>query len=133
MTEYAELQSSIILGQRDVATRLVNALIDEGKEPQEIINEGLTHGMAVVGGKFKTGEMFIPEVIASGDAMSACMELVKPLIAVEKLESGLGKVVIGTVSGDFHNIGKALVIIMMESAGFTMVDLGVDVPTDKFI
>lgn len=134
MTLYEELQESVIMGQEDKVKEIVNGLIDKGSKPREVISEGLVGGMTVVGAKFKTGEMFIPEVIASATAMTKGLKILKPLIVGEELSTiSAGKVVLGTVQGDIHYIGKKLVGMIMESGGFTVVDIGVDVPPDKFI
>ncbi|MDK2986131.1 MAG: hypothetical protein PWQ96_1775, partial [Clostridia bacterium] len=106
--------------------------IDEGVEAIDIINEGLIPGMTVVGTRFKAGEMFVPEVLMSARAMQGGMELVKPLIADTDMPSA-GTVVLGTVKGDLHDIGKNLVGMMMESAGFKVINMGVDVSAEKFV
>lgn len=100
----------------------------------EIISEGLIRGMSVVGQRMKSGEMFIPEVLMSANAMNKGMEILKPLIAGEEsLKIYAGKVIMGTVEGDVHSIGKSIVSTILESSGFTVLDIGVDVPADKFI
>jgi len=133
MAGYEELHKSILEGNTDKAKEAVDGFIKEGVNPLNIISDGLVAGMTVVGKKFKVGDMFIPEVLASAGAMKEGIELLKPLLG-EKLESiSLGKVVIGTVQGDLHNIGKKIVAMILESEGFTVVDLGIDVPTEKFI
>jgi len=133
MAGYEELHKSILEGQMDKAKEAVDVLVKEGISPLDIIPEGLVAGMAVVGKKFKAGDMFIPEVLASANAMKEGIELLKPLVG-DQLESiSLGKVLIGTVQGDVHNIGKRIVSIVLESEGFTVVDVGIDVPAGKFI
>ena len=134
MASYEQLQESLIVGQEGKVKEVTSTLLKEGNSPMEILSEGLLLGMSVVGQKFKTGEMFIPEVLASAHAMSAGFALLKPVIAEDKLSDVyVGKVVIGTVQGDLHNIGKKIVSMILESGGFTVVDIGVDVPTDKFV
>ena len=134
MESYEELQQAIIMGQLDKAPEIVRVCLDKGGGPLEIISEGLIKGMSVVGQKMKTGEMFIPEVLASAQALRGSMEILKPLIEGDKLSSiYTGKVVIGTVVGDFHNIGKNIVSVILASTGFEVVDIGVDIPTAKFI
>ncbi|MAF85405.1 MAG: cobalamin-binding protein [Dehalococcoidales bacterium] len=134
MASYEELQESVITGQKDKVEGIANSLLDGGIKPREIIPKGLLPGMSVVGQRFKTGEMFIPEVIASAAAMNRGLEILKPLIVGNELsDMSAGKVVIGTVQGDVHNIGKSLVGMMMESGGFTVMDIGIDVPADKFV
>lgn len=111
---------------------LTQSFVDEGVSPLDIINKGLIQGMDVVGARFKSGEMFIPEVLLAAQAMNAGMEIVRPLIVSGDLPN-LGTIVIGTVAGDLHDIGKNLVAMMMESAGFKVIDLGSDVATEDFI
>lgn len=134
MANYEELKESIITGQSDKVKELVSGMLNGGRKPKEIISEGLLPGMSVVGERFKSGEMFIPEVIASAAAMNKGLEILKPLIVGNELSAmSAGKVVIGTVQGDIHNIGKHLVSMMLESGGFTVKDIGIDVPTEKFV
>ncbi|UCB44936.1 MAG: corrinoid protein [Spirochaetota bacterium] len=111
---------------------LTERAIKEGMDVEDIINKGLLAGMDVVGKRFKNDEIFIPEVLISAEALGVGMELLKPLI----VESGLkptSKVVIGTVKGDLHDIGKNLVSMMLQGAQFEVIDLGVDISTDSFI
>ena len=110
----------------------VNAALSGNAAPLEIINEGLLTGMNVVGEKFANGEMFVPEVLMAARAMNAGMDIVKPLLAEGDVTS-LGTVVIGTVKGDLHDIGKNLVVMMLESAGFKVVNLGVDAKKEAFV
>ena len=131
----AELQAlaeAIINGKRNDAVELTKKLIDAGVPAKQILDEGLISGMSVVGEKFKNGEYFVPEVLVAARAMKASMELLRPLLAASDVEP-IGTVVIGTVRGDLHDIGKNLVAMMLEGAGFRVVDLGVDVPAEKFI
>ena len=131
----AELQAlaeAIINGKRNDAVELTKKLIDAGVPAKRILDEGLISGMSVVGEKFKSGEYFVPEVLVAARAMKAAMELLRPLLATSDVEP-IGTVVIGTVRGDLHDIGKNLVAMMLEGAGFRVVDLGVDVPAEKFV
>ncbi|MFP4379990.1 MAG: corrinoid protein [Candidatus Sumerlaeia bacterium] len=110
---------------------LVQEAIDGGTPAQEILNEGLVKGMDEVGRRFRENEYFVPDVLISAKAMKAGSDMLKPLLA----ESGakpLGTVVIGTVEGDMHDIGKNLVVMMLEGAGFNVIDLGVNVSAEKF-
>jgi len=132
VNDFGDLAQMVIRGDFAGSKSLVHKMIDNGVAPLAIINEGLMAGMNVVGVRFKAGEMFVPEVMMAAKAMSAGLELVKPLIADTHLPAA-GKVVIGTVKGDLHDIGKKLVIMMLESAGFVVVDLGVDVAPDRFV
>jgi len=134
MALYEELQESVITGQTDKVVGMVKTLLGSGKAPMEIISEGLIRGMSVVGQRMKSGEMFIPEVLVSANAMNKGMEILKPLIVGEEsLTIYAGKVIMGTVEGDVHSIGKSIVSTILESSGFTVLDMGVDVPADKFI
>jgi 5-methyltetrahydrofolate--homocysteine methyltransferase len=132
MADLKGLAEAIIGGQRDKAKELTQKAIAEKVAPKEIIEKGLIAGMNVVGVKFKANEFYVPEVLIAARAMHAAMDLLKPLIA----ESGIqptGRAVIGTVKGDLHDIGKNLVSMMLEGAGFAVVDLGVDVKPEKFV
>ena len=129
---YEELSQSIIAGKLDQVKQLTQQAINAGNDPAEIINLGLIPGMSVVGARFKSGKMFVPEVLMSARAMNGGMDLVKPLILSGEIPSA-GKVVIGTVKGDLHDIGKNLVGMMLESAGFTVINVGVDAGPEKFL
>ncbi|MBC7287529.1 MAG: corrinoid protein [Armatimonadetes bacterium] len=132
MADLKALAEAIINGKREDAARLTQEAIDAGVSPETILNEGLVAGMSVVGEKFKNNEFYVPEVLIAARAMKAAMELLRPLLA----ETGAqlrGTVVIGTVRGDLHDIGKNLVAMMLEGGGFRVIDLGVDVPPEKFV
>ena len=126
------IAESVIAGNEPKAVDGVKALIDAGTDPLSIINDGLMVGMNVVGERFKKGDMFVPEVLMAARAMNSGIELVKPLINEEDMPN-VGTVVIGTVKGDLHDIGKNLVGMMMESAGFKVINVGIDVSADKFV
>ncbi len=111
---------------------LVQQAIDEGVAAESILNDGLMAGMNIIGGKFKRDEVFVPEVLVAGRAMNTGTAMLKPLL-VNSTRENKGKVLIGTVKGDMHDIGKNLVKMMIEGKGFEVVDLGVDVPADKFL
>lgn len=132
MATYAELAQSVIDGQKDSVKDQVTSLIAAGNDPLEIVNEGLIQGMNVVGVRFKAGDMYVPEVLMSAKSMSGGLELVKPLIA-DTDQKGKGKIVIGTVKGDLHDIGKNLVGMLIESGGLEVINMGVDVSADDFI
>ena len=132
MSDLNGLAQMVIKGDYAGAKSLTQQLIDHGVDPLEIISQGLMAGMNVVGVRFKSGEMFVPEVMMSAKAMSTGIELVKPLIADKDMPSA-GKVLIGTVKGDLHDIGKKLVVMMLESAGFEVIDLGVDIEPAAFV
>jgi len=130
--DYDELAEAVIAGDVDRAEKLTKRAVDAGADPVEIITDGLTKGMGVVGARFKAGDMFVPEVLISARAMSVGMELVKPLILAGDVPSE-GTVVIGTVKGDLHDIGKNLVAMMLESAGFNVINVGIDIEPEKFV
>ena len=125
MSNYAMISDYVVSGNENGVVNEVNAALSGNAAPLEIINDGLLTGMNVVGEKFANGEMFVPEVLMAARAMNAGMDIVKPLLAEGDVTS-LGTVVIGTVKGDLHDIGKNLVVMMLESAGFKVVNLGVD-------
>jgi len=132
MSDFDTLAQIVINGDFGGAKSQTQKMIDNGTDPIEIINQGLMAGMNVVGVRFKAGDMYVPEVMMSARAMSTGIELVKPLIAERDMPTA-GKVLIGTVKGDLHDIGKKLVVMMMESAGFEIVDLGVDIDPATFV
>jgi len=127
-----QVAACILAGDYDRIKEVLGRALDAGLPPNRIIAEGLIAGMDVVGKRFKAGEMFIPEVLASARAMHVGLEMLRPMVA-EGERSHCGVLVLGTVKGDIHDIGKNLVAMMMEGAGFEVVDLGVDVPVDRFI
>jgi 5-methyltetrahydrofolate--homocysteine methyltransferase len=130
--ELKELADAIIAGNRDKAKDLTEQALKGNVAPEKIINEGLIAGMSVVGAKFKANEFYVPEVLIAARAMHASLDLLRPLIAERGIEP-VGKVAIGTVKGDLHDIGKNLVAMMLEGAGYEVNDLGVDVKPEQFI
>jgi len=126
------LADNIIKGKKNPAVEMTNQALAEGIAPQIIINEGLIAGMAVVGEKFKKNEFYVPEVLIAARAMKECVAILKPLMAETGVKP-VGTVVIGTVKGDLHDIGKNLVSMMLQGNGFEVVDLGVDVAPEKYI
>jgi 5-methyltetrahydrofolate--homocysteine methyltransferase len=132
MAELNELSVAIINGDMEEARKLTQALLDQGLPAGKIVSEGLIPGMNEVGRLFKACEYYVPEVLISARAMKSSMELVRPLLTgADSLK--MGKVVIGTVQGDLHDIGKNLVAMMLEGAGFEVVDLATDVSPAKFV
>ena len=131
MSALEELATLVENGKRKLVPAAAQACVDEGIDPTTILNT-MIGAMDVVGDKFKRNEIFVPEMLIAAKAMKAGVEVIKPLLATAGAPQ-LGTVVIGTVYGDLHDIGKNLVAMMIESAGFTVVDLGVDVPVQKFI
>jgi len=128
----SEMNDALMKGDRDGVVKATKAALDAGMEIRTILNDGLISAMEVVGKKFKASEMFIPEVLISAKAMHAGMALLEP----HYLKSGIkpvGKVVIGTVKGDLHDIGKNIVSMMLKGACFQIEDCGIDVPPQKFV
>lgn len=123
---------SVIAGDVEKVKNLVEKSLDEGGRPGRIIDEGLTKAMDIVGSRMKSGEMYVPEVLIAAEAMKEGLSLVKPLLEDDS-SYAVGRVVIGTVAGDLHDIGKNLVVMLLESSGFEVVDLGVDVSTEAFV
>jgi len=132
MVNLQEIADNLIKGQAKKVVELTTNALNEGIEPATILNDGLIAGMNVVGQKFKACEFYVPEVLVAARAMKGAMEVLKPKL----LESGvqpIAKIAIGTVKGDLHDIGKNLVSMMLQGAGFEIIDLGVDVTPEKFI
>ena len=129
----SKAKQAVIDGDEDAAATIANKVIDGGLSPIEIINEGFAEGMIKVGDLFAKEEYALPEVLLSADAMQTAIDLLAPHIPREAVEKKLGIVVIGTVQGDIHDIGKRIVATMLEVYGFEVHDLGRDVPIEKFI
>ena len=129
---YEEICNAVVSGNESKVKELAQKLLDAGNNPLEIISDGLIAGMNVVGPRFKDGEMFVPEVLMAAKAMDSGLEIVKSVLTDTEIPS-IGKVVIGTVEGDLHDIGKNLVAMMIESAGFNVVNLGVDKSAEDFV
>jgi corrinoid protein of di/trimethylamine methyltransferase len=127
-----EISENLQQGKAKVVKELVQKAIDDGLDVKTILEDGLLSGMSVIGTKFKNNEVYVPDVLIAARAMNAGSELLKPLLASAGVKA-TGKVVIGTVKGDLHDIGKNLVRMMMEGKGLEVIDLGIDVPTEKFI
>jgi len=133
MSELLEkVHQSILDGNLEDCQDAVQQAMDTGLSADDILKKGLVPAMAEVGRLFEDGEYFVPEMLIAARAMQGGLDLLKPLLISEQVEP-VGKVVIGTVKGDLHDIGKNLVSIMMEGAGFEIVDLGTDVPLEKFV
>lgn len=120
-------------GEASKVKGLVQAALDEGASVEDVLNEGLIAGMTMVGELFKENEIFLPEVLFAGKAMEAGMEILRPLMLKAGGQKVKARIVLGTVTGDIHNIGKNLVRIMLEGAGYEVNDLGVDVPPQRFV
>jgi len=132
MVDFQELADSVYGGKKDKVEELVKAAIREGHSAKEILEQGLIQGMNRIGIDFKNNRVYVPEVLIAARAMKAGMAILRPKIVEEKVQPK-GRVAIGTVKGDLHDIGKNLVGMMLEGAGYEVIDLGVDVPPEKFI
>ena len=127
-----EIFDGIVAGERDTVVEQINAALDARLSIETIVNEGMIAAMGEVGRRFESGEFFVPEMLVSARAMQTGMNVLKPYLAESDIKSA-GKIVIGTVKGDLHDIGKNLVSVMLEGAGFQVIDLGTDVSADKFV
>jgi corrinoid protein of di/trimethylamine methyltransferase len=132
MSKIQEIAQTVESGKSKIIEGLIQEALAEGIEPQKILNEGMINAMAIVGEKFQKAEIFVPEMLVAARAMKRGVEVLKPLLGAGETTK-LGKCIIGTVQGDLHDIGKNLVALMLESAGFEVIDLGVDVPTENFL
>jgi len=132
MTILQSIRDGVIEGQAKQVAQLVEQALAEHITPDAILNEALISAMSEVGDRFEKGEYFVPEMLISARAMQAGLKLLRPLLAQSGAKP-IGRVAIGTVKGDLHDIGKSLVAMMLEGAGFEIVDLGVDVPAEKFV
>jgi len=132
MTTLENLAANLINGKAEEVKNLTKQAIDEGISPREILNNGMLIGMSEVGRRFKNNEFYVPEVLIAARAMKNGMQILKPLLTETGVEP-LGKIAIGTVKGDLHDIGKNLVSMMLEGGGFEVVDLGVDVSPEKYV
>ena len=132
MSVLDDLKQNVIDGNAVSVPELVKQALNEGAPPEKILNQGLISGMAEVGRLFEEGEFFVPEMLIAARAMKAGLEWLRPHLAAANVKA-VGKVIIGTVQGDLHDIGKNLVGMMLEGAGFEVIDLGADVSPDKFV
>jgi corrinoid protein of di/trimethylamine methyltransferase len=132
MSILAEISENLQKGKAKIVKELVQQALDEGANPEQILNEGLLAGMSVIGEKFKNNEVYVPEVLVAARAMNMGVAVLKPHLAASGVKA-TGKVCIGTVQGDLHDIGKNLVKMMMEGKGLEVVDLGTDVSPETFV
>ena len=132
MELYAQISEKLQKGKAKDVKALVQQAIDEGMPVQEILEKGLMDGMNIIGEKFKKNEVFVPEVLVAARAMNMGAALLKPLLAAEGVKAN-GRVCIGTVQGDLHDIGKNLVKMMLEGKGMEVIDLGTDVSAETFV
>ena len=131
MADLKALAEAVIRGDQATAVNVTKAALKEKMAPKQILDQGLIAGMDVVGARFKSNEIYIPEVLIAARAMKMAMEVLEPELAKAGVKP-IAKFLIGTVQGDLHDIGKNLVVMMMKGAGFEVIDLGVDVSPDKF-
>lgn len=132
MSALTEIAGAVIGGDRARVAAATRQVIEQGIPPKTILDEGLIAGMAVVGDRFRAHEIFLPDVLLAAKAMYAGMDELRPLLVREGVPS-IGKVVIGTVRGDLHDIGKNMVATMLRGVGFDIVDLGINISTDDFV
>ncbi len=132
MADFQEMQETLIACDQDKLVSLVERAMAADVTPAKILNEGLIAGMDIVGDKMENGDMFIPEVLMAAQAMAACVEILKPYLGEGEGASNTN-VLIGTVKGDLHDIGKNLVSMMMESGGMNVHNLGVDIAPEEFV
>jgi corrinoid protein of di/trimethylamine methyltransferase len=132
MSDFSKLTEAILNGDAKAAVAVTQQALGEKADPQELVTKYMIPAMDAMGKRFETGDCFVPELLISARAMKASLELIRPLLAARGAEP-VGRVVIGTVKGDLHDIGKNLVASMLEGAGFEVIDLGVDVGPDKFV
>ncbi len=132
MVSYDVLVEAVIKGDMSVVESEVNRALNERAEARSILTKGLIGGMNIVGKRFKAGDMFLPEVLMCASAMHKGLDIVKPLLA-NSGQRAIGRVVIGTVAGDLHDIGKRIVSVLLEGNGYEVIDLGVDVQNETFV
>jgi len=132
MADLAELAAALERGDRDTVVRLVQEAIKEGVRPEQVLDKGLIVGMESIGRKFKANEVYVPEVLIAARAMASGMQILEPLLTASGIKPR-GKVVVGTVKQDLHDIGKNLVAMMLKGGGYQVTDVGVDVDPAKFV
>ena len=132
MSVLIEIKEALIKGQAPKVKELVLKALNDGSSPADVLTNGLIAGMNVIGERFKKNEVYVPEVLIAARAMHAGMDILKPKLAAAGVQP-VGKVVMGTVKGDLHDIGKNLVCMMLEGAGFQVIDCGIDCSPEKFI
>lgn len=132
MNNLNELYDAILVGKLEDAVKVTKIAVEEGMTPHEIINQYMIKAMEEIGSRFEAGKVFVPNLLMSARAMRGALDVLKPLMQGQ-VDSYIGKIVVGTVKGDLHDIGKNLVASMFEGCGFEVINLGVDVSSDKFI
>jgi len=132
MADLEALRDATIRGDQNATVEITKAALEEGAAAESILNEGLIAGMDIVGSRFSKNEIYIPEMLIAARAMKSAMEILEPELVKAGVEP-IGKFLLGTVQGDLHDIGKNLVGMMMKGAGFDVIDIGIDVPDEKFV
>lgn len=132
MSEFNTLFDAVLKGDRNTATTETQNALNDGKEVKDILDNGLIAAMDEVGDRFSKGKVFVPQMLRSAKTMQGCMDILRPYFKEGDITTK-GKILIGTVKGDLHDIGKNLVSMMLEGAGFTITDLGVDIAPEKFV
>ncbi len=132
MADLQALADAVIKGDQNTAVEITKAALSEGTAAKSVLDEGLIAGMDIIGARFKKNEVYIPEVLIAARAMKMAMEILEPELAKAGVKP-VGKLLIGTVQGDLHDIGKNLVAMMLKGAGFEVIDLGVDIGPEKFV
>lgn len=132
MIDKEKFHTALSQGKMDEVKKLTQEAINRGESPDVILKQGMVQAMEQIGIKFKSGDIYIPEVLIAARAMHAGMDILKPILS-KSMISLAGKIVIGTVKGDLHDIGKNIVIMMLEGGGFEVIDLGVNVPVENFL
>ena len=132
MVDYSAVQRAVIEGDEERTVKLVNEALKQNANPADIVASGLQAGMIVVGEKFSSGEFFIPDMLFAARAITKALDILRPLLADSDALT-IGRVLIGTVAGDIHDIGKNLVSMFLEGAGFEVIDIGINVPPESFV
>lgn len=132
MVSLSKIKDTVIKGEVDEVRDLVKKAIGEGWRVEEVLNEGLVSAMSVVGEKYEKGEFFLPEMVIAAKAMREGLKVLRPLLLQSKVKTA-GTVILGTVKGDIHDIGKTIVGTMLEGAGFMVIDIGADVDPNKLV
>jgi len=132
MSTIPEISAAVENGKAKLIEGLVSGALDAGVNPNSILDDGMISAMGIIGAKFQANEVFVPEMLVAAKTMKKGVEILRPHLKSGSLGK-LGKYIIGTVAGDLHDIGKNLVALMIESSGFEVIDLGVDVPPEKFV
>ncbi len=132
MVDLIKIKENVIKGEVDEVRDMVKKAVDEGQEVKKILDEGLISGISIVGDKYESGEFFLPEMVIAATAMKEGLKVLSPFLLRGDIKTA-GTVIMGTAKGDIHDIGKTIVGTMLEGAGFTVTDIGVDVEPDKFV